>query len=71
MPKRIYIMVFYCVGCLEECSKIVKENQPDTSFTVCKSVLNSKSKDESLVINFAIFFKGIMTLIFNWVFLFI
>lgn len=39
-------------GCLEECSKIVKENQPDTSFTVCKSVLNSKSKDESLA-NFA------------------
>ncbi|KEH23744.1 putative aluminum-activated malate transporter [Medicago truncatula] len=39
-------------GCLEECSKTVKENQPDTSFTVCKSVLNSKSKDESLA-NFA------------------
>ncbi|KAK2363640.1 aluminum activated malate transporter family protein [Trifolium repens] len=42
-------------GCLEECSKSVKEkeNQTDTTnFTVCKSVLNSKSKDESLA-NFA------------------
>ncbi|XP_061341352.1 aluminum-activated malate transporter 14-like [Gastrolobium bilobum] len=41
-------------GCLEECTKFVseKENQPRASFIVCKSVLNSKSKDE-LLANFA------------------
>ncbi|KAL5155055.1 Aluminum-activated malate transporter 14 [Glycine soja] len=40
--------------CFGECTKIVsgKENQPRASFNVCKSVLNSKSKDESLA-NFA------------------
>ncbi|WVZ06788.1 hypothetical protein V8G54_020134 [Vigna mungo] len=33
-----------------ECTKMIneKENQPCASFNVCKSVLNSKSKDESL-----------------------
>jgi len=40
---------------------MVKENQADTSFAVCKSVLNSKSKDESLVINNFNFFKRIIT----------
>ncbi|KAK7378345.1 hypothetical protein VNO80_03784 [Phaseolus coccineus] len=41
-------------GCLGECTKIIdeKENQPRASFNVCNSVLNSKSKDESLA-NFA------------------
>ncbi|CAJ1905657.1 unnamed protein product [Sphenostylis stenocarpa] len=41
-------------GCLSECTKTIneKENQPRASFDVCKSVLNSKSKDESLA-NFA------------------
>ncbi|RDY13628.1 Aluminum-activated malate transporter 14, partial [Mucuna pruriens] len=41
-------------GCLGECNKIVseKENQPGASSNICKSVLNSKAKDESLA-NFA------------------
>ncbi|BAT85430.1 hypothetical protein LR48_Vigan902s000600 [Vigna angularis] len=41
-------------GCLGKCTKMIneKENQPCSSFNVCKSVLNSKSKDESLA-NFA------------------
>ncbi|TKY62460.1 Aluminum-activated malate transporter 14 [Spatholobus suberectus] len=41
-------------GCIGECPKIVseKENQPHASFNDCKTVLNSKSKDESLA-NFA------------------
>ncbi|ESW34408.1 hypothetical protein PHAVU_001G150200 [Phaseolus vulgaris] len=41
-------------GCLGECTKTIdeKENQPRFSFNVCNSVLNSKSKDESLA-NFA------------------
>ncbi|XP_058740269.1 aluminum-activated malate transporter 2-like [Vicia villosa] len=52
--ERFHDLANTIQGCLEECSKSVKEkeNQPDTSFTVCKSVLNSKSKDESLA-NFA------------------
>ncbi|XP_057438781.1 aluminum-activated malate transporter 13-like [Lotus japonicus] len=41
-------------GCLEECCKMIDENENQASdgFSVCKSVLNSKSKDESLA-NFA------------------
>ncbi|KAK7242983.1 hypothetical protein RIF29_37765 [Crotalaria pallida] len=41
-------------GCLEEYATVVSENksQPNYSLTVCKSVLNSKSKEESLA-NFA------------------
>ncbi|XP_020238774.1 aluminum-activated malate transporter 2 [Cajanus cajan] len=40
--------------CSGECTKNVseKENQPGTNLNVCKSVLNTKSKDESLA-NFA------------------
>ncbi|KAI5426717.1 hypothetical protein KIW84_032229 [Lathyrus oleraceus] len=54
LVERFHHLANTIQGCIEECSKSVKEkeNQPDTSFTVCKSVLNSKSKDESLA-NFA------------------
>ncbi|KAL9331763.1 hypothetical protein ACSQ67_001373 [Phaseolus vulgaris] len=53
----IYIcmaMAFTISRCLGECTKTIdeKENQPRFSFNVCNSVLNSKSKDESLA-NFA------------------
>jgi len=46
-------------GCLGECTKIIneKENQPCASFNVCKSVLNSKSKDETLVGRFFVFLE--------------
>ncbi|KAK7396365.1 hypothetical protein VNO78_17310 [Psophocarpus tetragonolobus] len=52
--SRFHDLANIIQGCLGECTKIVseKENQLCANFNVCKSVLNSKSKDESLV-NFA------------------
>uniref|UniRef100_A0A5B7APH8 Putative aluminum-activated malate transporter n=1 Tax=Davidia involucrata TaxID=16924 RepID=A0A5B7APH8_DAVIN len=45
------------VGCLEEYFRIVeeKENQPRANFSSCKSVLHSKSNEESLCHHLSMF----------------
>jgi hypothetical protein len=45
------MLFLFVIGCLEEYFGFMskKENQPTANFSSCKSILNSKAKDESLV----------------------
>jgi hypothetical protein len=45
------MLFLFVIGCLEEYFGFTseKDNQPTANFSSCKSILNSKAKDESLV----------------------
>lgn len=70
--KNLYIMLInmclYVIGCMEEYFRLAcdKENKPSTttaiSFTsTCKTVLNSKAKDEQLVYMYKWFIKDFIS----------